>query len=46
VDNRPSRFFSARTMLLINLWKNLEENGRKWKIMITFVPNSVKEKES
>jgi hypothetical protein len=27
-----------RGWLLIFLWKNLEENGRKWKIIPTFAP--------
>jgi hypothetical protein len=30
--------------MLIKLWKILEESGTKWKNMITFVPDSVKEK--
>ena len=29
--------------LCISLWKILEENGRKWKIICTFADDSVKE---
>jgi len=35
----------VKTMLK-SLWKNLEESGRKWKIITTFVPDSVKEQQN
>jgi len=32
--------------MLKNLWKILEESGIKWKIIATFVPDSVKEQSN
>jgi len=28
------------------MWKSLEKSGRKWKIIHTFVPDSVKRKKN